>query len=423
MAYINGKKIFFETSLSKLYKDKLVRVVCPESAITPTELKEFPSGIGYRSNDFSPTGMTAYIDSKDQDEIFFAITEQTSARAGFVIDLGEVKYVELVQVHLTNVYYETTFFVDYSTDGITYDINNRRSYDIKDGSLDVYRFKVDAETRFIRFTQGEAWTRYRYVVKGIEVFGSLDTAKLELKDDAKTDYIDLNEWYERGKQDEYDALWDNFQVNGTRTNYKYAWAYGKSKVWNKENFKPKYDIKPKGSIVSMFEQSQSPELSDKASRFSMKELEEELGITFDFSQVTGARRAFRQSFFKELNVIDLSKCTKVQYAFYSETESFSIERIERLIFGVPFAHDYGQPFGLCKYLTHIGFEGTIDCNALDLSACPLDHESLLAFVNCLVDKTQDTSGTTWSATLGSDNLAKLTDEEIAIAEAKGWNLK
>ena len=205
MAYINGTEILFSVSLPKIYKDKLVRVVCPESAITPSAISEYPEGIGYRSNDFSPNGMTAYIDSQDQDEIFYAVTEQTSASAGFVMDLGEIKYVGLVQVHLTNVFYETSFCVWWSADGITYDVADREIYAIKDGSLDVYRFKVDAETRYIRFTQDEAWTRYRYVVKGIEIFGNIDTAKLELKDNVKTDYIDLNEWYERGKQDGYEA--------------------------------------------------------------------------------------------------------------------------------------------------------------------------------------------------------------------------
>lgn len=232
--------------------------------------------------------------------------------------------------------------------------------------------------------------------------------------------VGVTDGTEAGKQAEYDAFWDSYQANGTRTDYRYAFGGGMSTGWNKENFKPKYDVKPSSRADYMFAQTQTQENSNN--RISMKELEEELGITFDFSKVTNATGMFRQSFFKELNAIDLSNCGTVTFLCQSEsTASRGVERIERLIFKKAFTHNGGPPFGNCVNLAHIGFEGTIDCNTLDLSPCPLDHESLLAFVNCLVDKTGVTG--TWSATLGSTNLAKLTEDEKTIATGKGWNLK
>ncbi len=45
--------------------------------------------------------------------------------------------------------------------------------------------------------------------------------------------------YEKGKQAEYDRFWDEFQENGNRRFYSYAFSgYG----WTNENFKPKYPI-------------------------------------------------------------------------------------------------------------------------------------------------------------------------------------
>ena len=45
--------------------------------------------------------------------------------------------------------------------------------------------------------------------------------------------------YEKGKQDEYDAFWDEKQQYGKLTFYSYAFAgYG----WNDKNYKPKYPI-------------------------------------------------------------------------------------------------------------------------------------------------------------------------------------
>jgi surface protein len=67
--------------------------------------------------------------------------------------------------------------------------------------------------------------------------------------------------------------------------------------------------------------------------------------------------------------------------------------------------------------------------ALDLSSCPLNYESLIDVItNGLYDLnlTYDVAngGTlyTQQLKLGSDNLAKLTAEEIAIATNKGWTV-
>ena len=45
------------------------------------------------------------------------------------------------------------------------------------------------------------------------------------------------EVYEAGKKSEYDTFWDNYQQNGTLTNYNYAFS---RKSWSDENYKPKY---------------------------------------------------------------------------------------------------------------------------------------------------------------------------------------
>ena len=47
----------------------------------------------------------------------------------------------------------------------------------------------------------------------------------------------------------------------------------------------------------------------------------------------------------------------------------------------------------------------------------LSKQSLLKIINCLCD-----NGSGLTLHLGSTNMAKLTDEEIAIATAKGWTV-
>ena len=57
---------------------------------------------------------------------------------------------------------------------------------------------------------------------------------------------------------------------------------------------------------------------------------------------------------------------------------------------------------------------------LDLSPCPnLTKESLLNVFNEAADVTSSPK----TLTLGSTNLAKLTDEDKAIATNKGWTLQ
>ena len=67
--------------------------------------------------------------------------------------------------------------------------------------------------------------------------------------------------------------------------------------------------------------------------------------------------------------------------------------------------------------------GTININGFDFHwSTKLSHDSLMSIINALQDKTTDTSGTSWVVTLGTENLAKLSDSQKAIATQKGWSL-
>lgn len=84
--------------------------------------------------------------------------------------------------------------------------------------------------------------------------------------------------------------------------------------------------------------------------------------------------------------------------------------------------EFHSTFVECIVLTDITIDGVIGRNGFNISWSPLSHDSLMSIINALADYSADTSGTTWTVTLGSDNLAKLTEEEQAIATSKGWVL-
>jgi hypothetical protein len=71
-------------------------------------------------------------------------------------------------------------------------------------------------------------------------------------------------------------------------------------------------------------------------------------------------------------------------------------------------------------LEEIRFEGVIAKNGLNLQWSPLSHDSLVSIIDCLQDKSADTSGTVWKVTVGSANLAILTTEDFENIQAKGW---
>ena len=72
-----------------------------------------------------------------------------------------------------------------------------------------------------------------------------------------------------------------------------------------------------------------------------------------------------------------------------------------------------------SYLSIFEIDGSINYNLNFSSAKRLTKQSLLNILNALVPQEE---GTTKTLTLGSDNLAKLSDEEIAIATSKGWTV-
>ena len=83
---------------------------------------------------------------------------------------------------------------------------------------------------------------------------------------------------------------------------------------------------------------------------------------------------------------------------------------------------YGGSFQPTSALTNFVVEAEFDCNLgtnVIFASANLTTESMVAVFNNLKDRTGETA---YTLTLGSDNLNKLTAEQIAIATNKNWNL-
>lgn len=182
--------------------------------------------------------------------------------------------------------------------------------------------------------------------------------------------------HEYGMQAERDAFWNTFQENGERKVYNYAFS-----GWVDALYDPKYPIT----------------LEAAAS----------LGNTFNSTKVTNTKLPI------------IAACQNLVTMFANSASLITIPYLD--VSNVTVLID--RCFSHCTKLENLTMVGTIQANGFDVSPCKkLTKESLLSVLSALADKTQDTTGTDWVCTLGTDNLNKLTNAEIAIATEKGWSL-
>lgn len=222
-----------------------------------------------------------------------------------------------------------------------------------------------------------------------------------------TNRMSYAEGVEDGKQAEYDAFWDDFQQNGTRNKYNYAFP-----CFGEVAFKPKYDIIVTTECSHMFYGNEMT--------IDLQQRLDDLGIVMDFSKATNMNNVFAYAQFLRVGVIDLSGVSgTINSTFYT---FYRCHTIEKLILKDDGSQSFSTNFitGM-NALKNIVVEGTIGNNNWNLSmSTNLTHASLMSIINAL----KDFSGTTEtrSITFGATNLAKLTDEEIAMATEKGWTL-
>lgn len=177
--------------------------------------------------------------------------------------------------------------------------------------------------------------------------------------------------YDAGKEAEQQTFWETYQRGGRRVQYRNAFYDG---YWTDVNYNPKYPI-----VCSALSAS-----------------------AFEYCGITDTKVDITVSSTNTTNVF--RNCA-------------SLKTIRKLIVteGVVFTNWFSG----CTALENITFDGVIGQN-LDIRWSPLTHDSLMSIINALKDYSADTSGTTYTLTIGGTNLEKLTQEEIDIIINKRW---
>ncbi len=115
---------------------------------------------------------------------------------------------------------------------------------------------------------------------------------------------------------------------------------------------------------------------------------------FDSSNIKNFIQAFSGSMgIREIESIDFNSATNVVNCFYN-----------------------------CKSLQNINQISNIKISGLSFSSCILlNHDTLIRILNALHDHSTDTENV-HTIIFGATNLTKLTDEEMAIGQNKGWTI-
>lgn len=216
--------------------------------------------------------------------------------------------------------------------------------------------------------------------------------------------------YNAGEQAEYDRFWDNLQDNGKRVDYTGAFSY-----FTLEIFNPKYKIlKPKSAYYMFNRFNPRAQQDGMAASIDLVELLRERNITIDFSDCTDFTNWLLWAGINRIGVIDCKSLKNSFRCYYA----YQLKTIDKLML----YEGNGTTFMWqgCSNLENITIEGPIE-KAFDIhDTTKLTHDSLMSIINALKDLSG--SGTSLVLTLGTTNLAKLTDSEKAIATQKGWTL-
>ena len=218
----------------------------------------------------------------------------------------------------------------------------------------------------------------------------------------------IPEVFETGKKSEYDEFWDNYQDNGLKENYSYAFAQ-----WNKNTFQPKYDIKPTiaSYMFNGFNHNRSVE--------SLPDLLKNNNITIDFSKCTAFMYFGSYSYISDFGFIDCSGATNLNHMFNMaqrlETVSLKLKDDG--------SQSFTNTFDTCTRLVNITIEGVIGKNISFSSSASLSKSSIISIVCALSATTSGLTVTFIKAAINNAFGIDIDDESTYPEGSEYYNLR
>lgn len=213
-----------------------------------------------------------------------------------------------------------------------------------------------------------------------------------------------------GIQTEYDRFWDDYQQNGDRTNYTTAFG----SCWNAENFKPKYPIRPKYASYMFFSNNGGGIVVEDFVEFC-----ENNNIVLDLSNcVSGTYIMGGALQTKHLGVLDFSKCTNMNYAFYAQNGSYGVVTIDEFISSEVTTY-INNTFQYATKLANIKISGVI-ASDIWFQASPLTAESVKSIILALKDYTGTDNEFNYTLTLSGVAKENIEAEGATSPNGNTW---
>lgn len=188
------------------------------------------------------------------------------------------------------------------------------------------------------------------------------------------------------KKNDFDVIFEQYQLSGTREDYGYAFTFNK---FTDETFYPKYDMIPRGQYGDDGAYQMFHKFNYGRQPFNLRQRLEECGVKIDTSLATSVQQMFYASNISEVPTIDMTKCTGSRW---STQQPFSnaqyLKTVEKIIVA-PETYFSIYSFASAWELENIIVEGTIaGGNGLDLRySKKLTKDSITSFINALSTET------------------------------------
>ena len=163
--------------------------------------------------------------------------------------------------------------------------------------------------------------------------------------------------YDAGKDAQWNTFWDDFQQNGNRVQYLYAFMR-----WGANSFKPKYDIKPTSTAQNAFQSFGEAQME----AINLKAVLDACGVELDTSGATNVNALFFYSRVTEVPTISTVKSSTLTNTF---SNARILVTIEKLILKDDGSQTFSTTFDSCENLKNIVVEGVIGNNIDFKEAC------------------------------------------------------
>ena len=219
--------------------------------------------------------------------------------------------------------------------------------------------------------------------------------------------------FDEGQATERSAFWEDFQNNGNRTTYQYAFY---AHPFTPNTFKPKYDMRPTGGCDHMFSYINNYYKAANAIG-DLKTYLSECGVVLDTSQATSINHMFYlNQAITHLPTISAENCTNINATFFSMPKLVSIECLKLRPDG---GNTFSDTFHWASYLADLTIEGVIG-NDIQIPHSVLNKASFESVIGALSDTVSGKAATFYK--IGKERAMTEAEWQALIATKPNWTI-